>query len=71
MIVTVIVTDLAACTTGACSDSTASSWGLQNGQLTHDNGKMCVVRTPDNLAELVPCTVAFEYIGLEVPTFHT
>jgi hypothetical protein len=56
---------------GSCSHKTALSWGLQSGQLSYNNGQLCVVRTPDNLAALAPCASAFEYIGLEVPTLHT
>ena len=57
--------------TGDCTDATALSWGLHNGQLSYDNGNMCVVRSPENFAELSPCSRAFEYIALEVPTLHT
>eukprot|EP00603_Paraphysomonas_imperforata_P001049 CAMPEP_0114439062 /NCGR_PEP_ID=MMETSP0103-20121206/14989_1 /TAXON_ID=37642 ORGANISM="Paraphysomonas imperforata, Strain PA2" /NCGR_SAMPLE_ID=MMETSP0103 /ASSEMBLY_ACC=CAM_ASM_000201 /LENGTH=310 /DNA_ID=CAMNT_0001609781 /DNA_START=161 /DNA_END=1093 /DNA_ORIENTATION=+ len=56
---------------GSCTEKSSLTWGLQNGQLTFNNGKMCVVRALDNSAELLPCAVDFEHIGLEVPTLHT
>ena len=56
---------------GSCSEKSSLTWGLQNGQLTFGNGKMCVVRALDNTAELISCAIDFEHIGLEVPTLHS
>jgi hypothetical protein len=51
---------------GACKDSGALGWSLENGQLT--KGKMCVARLPDNNAVMAKCSEAFEHITLEIPT---
>ena len=56
---------------GYCSEKSALTWGLHNGQLTYNSGSLCVVRNPDNSASLAPCSSDCEHIGLEVPTLHT
>lgn len=55
---------------GQCTDKSAVTWSLQHGQLAHSDGKYCVARTTDNLATLVSCSSAFEFVGMEVPTLH-
>mmetsp|Transcript_17043 Transcript_17043/g.22113 ORF Transcript_17043/g.22113 Transcript_17043/m.22113 type:complete len:336 (-) Transcript_17043:598-1605(-) len=52
---------------GDCSSRQAQRWGLKEGKLSRDNGKICVTRTIDNFASTRTCTEAFEYFTPEIP----
>eukprot|EP00814_Leptocylindrus_danicus_P008249 CAMPEP_0116031650 /NCGR_PEP_ID=MMETSP0321-20121206/17685_1 /TAXON_ID=163516 /ORGANISM="Leptocylindrus danicus var. danicus, Strain B650" /LENGTH=242 /DNA_ID=CAMNT_0003506905 /DNA_START=1 /DNA_END=727 /DNA_ORIENTATION=- len=43
---------------GNCESSKGQRWGLKEGKLSRDNGKICVVRKIDNAAATRPCTEA-------------
>ena len=49
------------------SSRQAHRWGLKEGKLSRDNGKICVVRTVDNFGATRLCIEAFEYFTPEIP----
>lgn len=54
-----------------CTKSGALQWGLRDGQLSTNNGKLCVARLADNSAVLAKCSEASEYVTMEVPVVYT
>jgi hypothetical protein len=56
---------------GDCGQSKALGWGLNNGQLTNQDGKQCLIRNEDDTASLMPCTEGHEFVKLEVPAIYT
>jgi hypothetical protein len=55
----------------SCTTSGAMKWGLSDGKLSIDNGKMCLVRLADNSGAMARCNVANEYISMDIPTVYT
>lgn len=55
----------------SCNSWGAYKWGLRDGQLSYDNGKMCVARLSDNSAELARCNEMNEYITMDLPVVYT
>lgn len=55
----------------SCSSSGAMKWGLSDGKLSIDNGRMCLVRLPDNTGAMAKCSEANEYMSMDVPTVYT
>jgi hypothetical protein len=54
---------------GDCTSSGALRWGLESdGRLSVNDGKLCVARLVNNKAVLAPCSEAFEFITMDVPT---
>jgi hypothetical protein len=57
---------------GPCKDSKSLGWALENGKMTFNNGKLCVVRkTIDNSTSLTPCGNTHEYITVDIPLTYT
>lgn len=54
-----------------CTKGGAYQWGLRDGQLSANNGKICVARLADNTAVMAKCSEASEYVTMEVPTVYT
>ena len=54
-----------------CSKGGALQWGLRDGQLSTNNGKLCVARLSDNTGVMAKCSEASEYTTMEVPTVYT
>ena len=53
------------------SSRQAHRWGLKEGKLSRDNGKICVVRTIDNFGATRLCIEGFEYFTPEIPEVST
>lgn len=54
---------------GDCANGGALKWGLESdGRLSVNNGKMCVARLVNNKAVLAPCSEAFEFMTMDVPS---
>ena len=55
----------------SCSSSGALRWGLSDGKLSIDNGRMCLVRLADNTGAMAKCSDANEYISMDIPTVYS
>jgi len=55
----------------SCSSKGAMKWGLSDGKLSINNGKMCLVRKADNTGAMERCSVANEYMSMDIPTVYT
>lgn len=56
---------------GSCKDKGALEWGLRDGELSVRNGQMCLARQTDETAVMAKCSVAAEYITVDVPNSYT
>lgn len=63
---------------GDCSSKSAGLWSLEGGRLAraatdgaHGGKGLCVARRPDDIAALVKCSEAHEYMVLELPMTYT
>lgn len=57
---------------GDCSTSGALvGWGLHDGRLSVQNGKLCAVRKSDDTVNLLACNEGSEYVSIEVPSVYT
>jgi len=56
---------------GDCTSSSSLKWGLSDGKLSSQNGKMCIARLVDDSAVMEKCQVASEYITMDVPKVYT
>jgi hypothetical protein len=55
----------------SCLSGGAMKWGLSDGKLSIDNGRMCLVRLADNTGAMAKCSVANEYISMDIPTVYS
>jgi len=60
---TCLVKDGTATNVGSC-DSGSAVWGLEKGELSHDNGKLCLVRGLNNEAHLLKCKDSHEHVEM-------
>lgn len=57
---------------GSCQSAGAYSWAFRDGELSYDNGKLCLARLIDNTAELTRCNGGTsEYITMDLPVVYT
>lgn len=56
---------------GDCESNAALGWGLSDGKLTTQKAKICVARSSNDEAMLIPCNQGAEYISMEIPSVYT